>query len=115
MAQESNLGPSLVWLMRRVPAPDGNPYTAATLQAALEDLDVSVSLTYIGHLRQGVAQNPSSRIVQGLAEIFHVPPAFFHDAEVAQQWIDRIDEFDRRKRELMQEWARQGAQPPPLT
>lgn len=104
----------MVWLMRRVPSPDGSAWTSGTLQGALKERGVTVSTTYIGHLRQGVATNPSARIVLALAEIFHVPPAFFHDEQLAQQWRDRIDQFDARKRELMAKWAREGIQPPPL-
>lgn len=107
-----DLGVNLVWLMGHVPGPDGRLYTVKTLQEALEARGVTVSKTYIGHLRQGVADNPSSRLLREIAQAFNVSTDFFHDPSLAETWKVRIEAFDARKRELMAQWSKESNDPP---
>ena len=76
------LAEKLEHLFRTVPQADGTPYTN---EAASRELGsrygVTVTTTHISHLRTGRRDNPSAMLLNGLAQLFGVPLAYFFDPE----------------------------------
>ena len=58
-------------------------YSNEDVAAAVTAAGVPISQSYIWLLRKGRKDNPSIRHVQGLADFFGVPPAYFFDENVA--------------------------------
>ena len=79
------LAAKLEHLFRTIPQPDGTPYTnEAAAQELGRRFGVSVTTTHISHLRTGRRDNPSARLLNGLAQLFGVPLAYFFDPEREQ-------------------------------
>ncbi|MFZ2501105.1 MAG: XRE family transcriptional regulator [Nocardioides sp.] len=77
------LAEKLEHLFATVPREGGRQlYTNDSAAEALDQLGITVSGTHLSHLRSGRRDNPSARLVAGLAQLFGVPIAyFFNDAE----------------------------------
>jgi transcriptional regulator with XRE-family HTH domain len=72
-------------LFRTVHPPGEKEYSNDAVAEALTAAGVRVSGAYLQQLRKGVKDNPSTRILQGLADFFGVPMTyFFQDEEAAQ-------------------------------
>lgn len=56
-------------------------HTNETAAAALDAFGVRVTKTHLSHLRAGRRDNPSARLLAGLAHLFGVPIAYFFDEE----------------------------------
>lgn len=69
-------------LFETVPRPDGGLYTNELAAKALSDLGVQVSAQHLWLLRGGQRDNPSFRLLDGIARLFGVPLAYFSDPEV---------------------------------
>ena len=60
-------------------------YSNDAVAAALAEKGISVTGTHISHLRTGRRDNPSARLLAGLAELFGVPLGYFFEPEVEEQ------------------------------
>lgn len=82
---DSELAAKLNRLFESIPQPDGSEYTNRAAAVALTDAGVSVSAQHLWHLRTGRADNPSFRLLDGIARLFGVPITYFSDPEVEAQ------------------------------
>ncbi|MGH3165448.1 MAG: helix-turn-helix domain-containing protein [Trebonia sp.] len=74
-------------LMRTVHPAGRKPYSNAEVADALNTAagEQVVGTTYIWQLRKGLKDNPTYKVVTGLARLFGVPPQyFFDDAETGR-------------------------------
>ena len=60
-------------------------YSNDAVAAALSEMGISVTGTHISHLRTGRRDNPSARLLVGLAELFGVPLGYFFEAGIEEQ------------------------------
>ena len=70
------------WLFQNVRDPaDGQPYSNARIAAKIEQCmpGFSVTATTIWNIRTGKSENPSWRLIEGLAKAFGVSPLYFSD------------------------------------
>ena len=84
------LAPKLEHLFAAVPRPDGGRYTNESAAQALGEAGIRVSSVHLSHLRSGRRNNPSARLLAGLAELFGVPIAYFFDAAIEEQVNDEL-------------------------
>jgi len=84
------LSPKLEHLFAVVPRPDGGRYTNETAAQALAEAGVRVSSVHLSHLRSGRRNNPSARLLAGLAELFGVPIGYFFDSAVEERVNDEL-------------------------
>lgn len=83
------------WLFQNVRDPaDGQPYSNARIAAKIEQCvpGFSVTATTIWNIRTGKSENPSWRLIEGLAKAFGVSPLYFSDEDEteAQQTQDEL-------------------------
>ena len=77
------LAANLNRLFETIPRPEGGGlYTNEVAAKALGDLGVQVSAQHIWLLRGGKRDNPSFRLLDGIARLFGVPLAYFSDPDV---------------------------------
>ncbi len=70
-------------LFETIPRPEGGGlYTNEVAAKALGDLGVQVSAQHLWLLRTGKRDNPSFRLLDGIARLFGVPLAYFSDPDV---------------------------------
>lgn len=72
----------------------GRPYTQRAVSAALSEVGVSLSPAYFNQLLNGSrGQRPSFEVVQGLANFYGVPVAYFDltDSQTHRTVLDEID------------------------
>lgn len=86
----AGLAPKLEHLFAVVPRPDGGRYTNETAAQALAEAGVRVSSVHLSHLRSGRRNNPSARLLAGLAELFGVPITYFFDSTIESQVNDEL-------------------------
>ncbi|MGI5213847.1 hypothetical protein [Plantactinospora sp. CA-290183] len=81
-----------------VPAGRG-PYTEAEVAAALASADDArtISSRYVHMLRTGQRDNPSMKVMDGLARHFGVPPGYFFDDQTAQQVTSDLERLAQIK------------------
>lgn len=79
-------------LFARVPRPGGSqPYSNDLASEALGTRGVSVTGVYLSQLRSGRRDNPSAKLLAGIAELFGVPITYFFDEEQAQRIEAQLD------------------------
>jgi len=79
-------------LFARVPRPGGShPYSNDLAAEALRDRSISVTGVYLSQLRSGRRDNPSAKLLAGIAELFGVPITYFFDDEQAQRIEAQLD------------------------
>lgn len=80
------------WLFQTIRNPeDGQPYSNARIAAKIERLSgFSVTPTTVWNIRTGKSDNPSWRLIEGLARAFGVSPLYFTDDEAAQQTQEEL-------------------------
>ena len=80
------------WLFQNVRNPeDGQPYSNARIAAKIERLSgFSVTPTTVWNIRTGKSDNPSWRLIEGLAKAFGVTPMYFTDDEATQQTQEEL-------------------------
>jgi transcriptional regulator with XRE-family HTH domain len=61
----------------RPKGPEGPEYRNTEVAAALGELGVKVTGSYLGLLRNGERDNPTVNVVQGLAAFFDLDPVYF--------------------------------------
>ena len=66
-------------------------HSSASAAAALQEQGITVTSNHIRALRTGRRSNPSFRLLAALAELFHVPLAYFSDDEVAREIDESLD------------------------
>lgn len=80
-------------------------HTNETAAMALEKYGIGVTKTHLSHLRAGRRDNPSAKLLAGLARLFGVPIAYFFDEErereVNQQLATLVAMRDTRVKNLM--------------
>lgn len=101
------LASKLNFLFATVPraARSSQLHTNETAAAALDAFGVRVTKTHLSHLRAGRRDNPSARLLAGLAHLFGVPIAYFFDEErereVNQQLATLVAMRDTRVKNLV--------------
>lgn len=86
------LAGKLQHLFTTIPQPDGRgTYTNDAVAIELGKIGVRVTSTHVSHLRTGRRDNPSARLIAGLAEVFGVPIAYFFDVEREQAVNDQLE------------------------
>lgn len=93
-------------LFQRVPKPGTtDSYSNAAVADELSATGVPVTAMYLSQLRRGVKDNPSAKLVGGLAAFFGVPVAYFFDQEEASRIQAQLDQLailrDQRIRGIM--------------
>jgi transcriptional regulator with XRE-family HTH domain len=84
-SSDGRLAERLDRLFRSVHPPGKKEYSNDAVAEALTATGVKVSGAYLQQLRNGVKDNPSTRLLEALAAYFGVPTAyFFQDEEAAQ-------------------------------
>ena len=80
------------WLFQNVRNPeDDQPYSNARIAAKIERLSgFSVTPTTVWNIRTGKSENPSWRLIEGLARAFGISPLYFTDDEAAQQTQEEL-------------------------
>ena len=81
------------WLFQHVRDPeDGQPYSNARIAAKIEQLcpGFSVTPTTIWNIRTGKSDNPSWKLIEGLAKAFGVTPLYFTDDDAEQQTQEEL-------------------------
>ncbi|MCX4673519.1 helix-turn-helix domain-containing protein [Streptomyces sp. NBC_01381] len=77
------LASKLEHLFRTVVPPGRGPYGTEEVAQAITASGVSISSSYVWLLRKGQRDNPTMRHLQGIADFFGVPAAYFFDEQVA--------------------------------
>lgn len=76
------LASKLEHLFATIPQPGNRgSYTNEAVAIELRKIGVSVTAVHVSNLRTGRRDNPSARLLAGLAEVFGVPIAYFFDPE----------------------------------
>ena len=79
-------------LFARIPRRGGTqPYSNERAAEELAAAGISVTGTYLSQLRSGRRNNPSARLLAGIAELFEVPIGYFFDAEQAAKVEEQLD------------------------
>lgn len=86
----AGLSSKLEHLFAVVPRPNGGRYTNESAAQELAEAGVRVSSVHLSHLRSGRRNNPSARLLAGLAELFGVPIGYFFDASIEEQVNDEL-------------------------
>lgn len=87
----STLAEKLDLLFRSIPKEDGELYTNESAAAALSDRGIKVTGQHLWHLRSGRRDNPSFRLLEGIARLFGVPIAYFSDTETERQVAEELE------------------------
>ncbi len=100
------LAEKLNHLFASVPAPTRSGlYSNDSAAHALEERGITVSGVHISHLRSGRRNNPSARLLAGLAELFGVPIGYFFDTTMQNRINSELDALtalkDSRAKRLM--------------
>lgn len=78
-------------LFARVPRRGTNqPYSNDRAAEELSSAGVSVTGAYLSQLRSGKKNNPSARLLAGIAELFEVPITYFFDDEQARKIEEQL-------------------------
>lgn len=72
-----DLAATLNDLFARVPDANGNLYNNSSAARELTRKGYPVSPSYIGSMRSGRQNNPTARLLNGIAELFGVPISYF--------------------------------------
>ena len=80
-----DLAAKLNRLFETIPRPGGGLYTNEAAAKALSTAGVTVSAQHMWYLRTGKRDNPSFRLLEGVAGLFGVPLTYFSDPEVEAQ------------------------------
>jgi transcriptional regulator with XRE-family HTH domain len=75
-------------LFETIHAPDRGPYTNAEVVALL---DWAITPQYISKLRNGQSTNPTMEVIEGLARVFNVPPAYFFDTDLSAKILEELE------------------------
>jgi len=101
------LADKLNHLFATVPRAGGTSqlHTNDSAAEALEEYGIRVSGTHLSHLRAARRDNPSAKLIAGLAQLFGVPIAYFFDEDlerdVNQQLATLVAMRDTRVKSLM--------------
>lgn len=111
------LADKLNHLFATVPRAGGSSqrHTNDSAAEALEECGIRVSGTHLSHLRAARRDNPSAKLISGLAQLFGVPIAYFFDEglehEVNQQLATLVAMRDARCASQEPDDARARCQP----
>jgi transcriptional regulator with XRE-family HTH domain len=79
----TSLAERLDRLFRTVHPAGRGEYTYDEVATAIRDSGTMISHTYVWQLRKGIRDNPTKRHLEGLAQFFGVPAAYFLDEDTA--------------------------------
>ncbi|HKT03371.1 MAG TPA: helix-turn-helix domain-containing protein [Rugosimonospora sp.] len=103
-------------LLASKPNPDtNNRYTVRELAARLKTYGVGVTYQYLHQLQTGARTNPTVAVVEGLVQVFEVPPMYFFDNSTAGRVDEQLAELKKLRDELTAATALQQALDDPLT
>lgn len=85
-----DLAAKLDRLFENIPKPGGGRYSNESAAQALAELGVSVTAQHLWHLRTGRRDNPSFRLLEGIARLFGVPIAYFSDEATEEQVTEQM-------------------------
>jgi transcriptional regulator with XRE-family HTH domain len=88
---DRRLADRLNHLFATVRAEGGQEYSNEQVASAIRDAGTPISQSYIWQLRKRKKTNPTLKHLQGLANFFGVPAAYFFDDEVARSVDSRLD------------------------
>lgn len=95
------LAEQVEWLIANIPTREGRRFTSESLRDEFASQGVSVSRSYIGHIRQGRATNISAVLLGALSRTFGVPADFFLDEAVEAQVRTAVDMLTKARREAI--------------
>ena len=78
----------------------GAEYSNEQVAAAIADTGVTISQSYIWHLRKGKKDNPTFKHLQALAAFFGVPVSYFFDDEVTDRVNEQLERLRHERRKL---------------
>lgn len=89
------LAEKLSRLFDRIPGPGGaGLYTSEAAAEELTRRGVDVTGAYISALRSGRRDNPSAKLLAGIANLFGVSVEYFFDEELSRRVTDQLDSLD---------------------
>lgn len=80
-----SLSTKLKWLFENIRRPNGKPHTPQEVAEYIVERGGRSTREHITNLRSGKADNPSIRVVEGIAAFFDVTPAYFVDDDRARE------------------------------
>lgn len=86
--EDGSLSDRLNRLFERIPSPTRQLYTNAAAAAELTEAGTPITAMYMGELRSGKKDNPSFKVLAGIARMFGVKLDYFTDDSYAAE-IDR--------------------------
>ena len=89
-------------LFATVRAKGDQEYSNEQVASALREAGTPISQSYIWQLRKRKKTNPTLKHLQGLANFFGVPPAYFFDDEVARSVDNKLGELLAEQARLAQ-------------
>mgnify|MGYP001085752476 CR=1 FL=1 len=110
--EDFNFSERLKALMDRS-APDGRPWTDASVAKAASARGLKLSPSYVGQLRTGERPNPSVGIIRALASVFDVPVGYLAGETQADDEVTRALDV-LRKHGVETVYARGGTNSIPL-
>ncbi|CAL9278664.1 helix-turn-helix domain-containing protein [Streptomyces sp. SudanB91_2054] len=88
---DEKLAVRLNHLFATVRAKSGQEYSNEQVASAIRQAGTPISQSYIWQLRKRKKTNPTLKHLQGLANFFGVPAAYFFDDEVARSVDSKLD------------------------
>ncbi|WP_226358730.1 hypothetical protein [Pseudonocardia sp. ICBG601] len=88
----SSFAEKLRYLQAKTIQPDGSAWSAQAAVNAITATGAAMSPAYFSEMRSGATANPSAKVIQSLADLFGVSPAFFfNDAAAVEQETAQIE------------------------
>ncbi len=90
----STLADKIDLLFKTFTKPDGREYTYNEVGEGS-----GVNSSYLWRLRTGKATNPGHRVLAALSEFFQVPPAYFFEEEMEEEYLEDLKLAQRLREE----------------
>lgn len=86
------LAANLKWLFENVRRPNGKKHTPQEVaDHVVQRFGGRCTREYITYLRSGATDNPTKRVIDGIADFFDISPAYFVDEERAREIQDQLN------------------------
>lgn len=94
-----DLASKLQHLFRTIPQPEGRGwYTNEVVVTELAARGVPVTIQHLSNLRNGRRDNPSARLLAGIAEVFGVPLDYFFSSDEERRVNQDLEALDQLRR-----------------
>ncbi|SDP60794.1 Helix-turn-helix [Pedococcus dokdonensis] len=94
-----DLANKLQRLFRTIPQPDGRGwYTNEVVVRELAAGGVPVTVQHLSNLRNGRRDNPSARLLAGIAKVFGVPVGYFFDSAEEKRVNEDLETLSQLRR-----------------